>query len=95
MLDFHSPILSTEQAFRYAEKWVRVGNASGHRVVAFVAGSCLFVLAIQVLGFDTDPEVIQSLAQGESYLEHLHEADALFRHLAESPKFTATVMLGP
>ena len=35
------------------------------------------------MGFDTDSEVIKALEQGESYLEHLHEADALFRHLAD------------
>ena len=33
--------------------------------------------------------------QGESYLEHLHEADALFRHLANSDTFTATFTANP
>eukprot|EP00802_Teleaulax_amphioxeia_P011002 Tamp_11032.p1 GENE.Tamp_11032~~Tamp_11032.p1 ORF type:complete len:340 (-),score=50.62 Tamp_11032:595-1614(-) len=46
------------------------------------------------MGFDTDPEVIKALEQGESYLEHLHEADALFRHLADSETFTATADMG-
>ena len=48
----------------------------------------------KVLGFDTDPEVITALEQGESYLEHLKHASALFRHLADSPSFTATSDMG-
>ena len=48
----------------------------------------------QVLGFDTDPEVIKALEEGDNYLEHLPQADALFRHLADSPTFTATSDMG-
>ena len=44
----------------------------------------------QVVGFDTNPEVVHALDQGTNYLEHLAEADALFRHLADSTTFTAT-----
>jgi UDP-N-acetyl-D-mannosaminuronate dehydrogenase len=47
-----------------------------------------------VLGFDTDSEVIKALEEGDNYLEHLPEADALFRHLADSPTFTATSDMG-
>ena len=55
-------------------------------------GSQCFVL--QVLGFDCDSEVIKALEEGDNYLEHLPEADALFRHLADSPTFTATSDMG-
>src|ERR1700741_3000330 len=43
---------------------------------------------LKVFGFDTDPQKVESLTRGRSYIKHL--GDSVAQSLAESGRFAAT-----